>query len=491
MKPEQYAKANKTVFGSLMIIMGYLTVTLFLAAITTGTNPRLTLQVILGFGCIIVNIFMYRKKRMTHQGSIFLQASVTICFSVMLLLNRAENTWLYTMPILILSLAYMELKIVKVQNAVLITVNVIRLFTQGDLSSPEYQSHMFVVFFLLVLLAVGTINISRVLMEFNTENVASISQAMEEHKHNSEMISESADSLAGFFTSAMDEVRELEESINSANFSMQNISESTENTATAVLSQSDLCNTIQNNTDEAFEQSSEMLQSSESVRNLVKDGSDIIVRLEEQAQDVERAGKFAVSVIEQLTEKVAEVQDFVGTIIDISGKTNLLSLNASIEAARVGEAGKGFAVVANQIRQLAEQTKDASISITSIIDVLNENTKLANESINEAVDALSRQNEKISDTGECFKKIDAETLLLSEEISSTNKLIDEIHDAAKSIADSITQLSATSEEVASSAMEGMKNTENAVSNMTATKDSLQEIYEVSLRMTTKEKADNE
>ena len=67
-----------------------------------------------------------------------------------------------------------------------------------------------------------------------------------------------------------------------------------------------------------------------------------------------------MSVIQSLTAKVEEVKSFVESIINISNQTNLLALNASIEAARAGEAGKGFAVVADEIRQLSEQTKDAS-----------------------------------------------------------------------------------------------------------------------------------
>ncbi len=77
----------------------------------------------------------------------------------------------------------------------------------------------------------------------------------------------------------------------------------------------------------------------------------------------------SVNVLEQKSENITNI---ISTITGISGQTNLLALNASIEAARAGEAGKGFAVVADEIRQLSEQTKDATEEIRDLVTEIQE-----------------------------------------------------------------------------------------------------------------------
>lgn len=219
-----------------------------------------------------------------------------------------------------------------------------------------------------------------------------------------------------------------------------------------------------------------MVAASDQTGRTVSDSQKVVLELKAQEQRVKEASDVIVQVVGNLTEKVGEVQNFIGSILNISNQTNLLALNASIEAARAGEAGRGFAVVADEIRQLSEQTKEATARITEIIQYLIEDTQKANESIQSSVEAVSSQSTLIDQTREQFGDVgkNVETLLAN--IHTAEQSIQEILNSTSVISDNITHLSATGEEVAAASTEGMRVTAETVESMKKCKEILNNIY---------------
>ncbi|MFN3201212.1 MAG: methyl-accepting chemotaxis protein [Bradymonadia bacterium] len=119
------------------------------------------------------------------------------------------------------------------------------------------------------------------------------------------------------------------------------------------------------------------------ITSQVGESSDVIY------QALAVAGK-TQEIVGSLAESAQEIGDVVGLIDEIAEQTNLLALNATIEAARAGEAGKGFAVVADEVKNLANQTADSTHQITDRVSAIREVTQTAVSTLNEMVTIIQR-----------------------------------------------------------------------------------------------------
>lgn len=476
---KQMKTSNKIIYIFAEITLGYITFTLLGALSRADIYPVKTpiyVQILLLATAIIINSVVYFGYNSHEKSTTIIQYTTVICFGAALLFNRSDDTWIYSLLIIMSFIVYLDLKNTIRQYSVLVVCNIIHVVLSGDMSTREYQSHLFVVCLVLILAGVELYFVIRLLKRFNQENLGAVKSSIAQIEEKNGQILTAADNIVDLFNATQKLLDNLNESIATSNFAMHNIADSTESTAEAVQMQSDMCVRIQDNTSDVLSKSEGMSQKSKSVLNDVNLGASYVEELQIQSAEVKEKGDIAVEVIKELTEHVAKVQEFTDTIIGIATQTNLLSLNASIEAARAGEAGKGFAVVADEIRKLSDQTKEASDSINEIVNQLNSNTQVANDSINDAITAILQQNDKITETGTQFLNIKGETIILDELVTATADTIKEIVEATNQISDGIAQLSATSEEIAASSTEGLETTSNSVEKMKLCGEKLMEIY---------------
>lgn len=232
----------------------------------------------------------------------------------------------------------------------------------------------------------------------------------------------------------------------STNAAVEEIIGNTEVQAEKVRNIREMTDSIASAIEQIYQNMENLKQSAETALQCNDHASGIMKELIQISKESSRAMDEVSEQTRKTNESAQEIRQVTEIIAGISSQTNLLALNASIEAARAGENGKGFAVVAEQIRELADQSRESTEKIYKIVSDLIGNSNISVETAGTVSEAFNRQNDKIKETETIFGTLNEELGKVGGIIEEVSGKVSELEGHKNVIADAVEDLNRFSDQ---------------------------------------------
>lgn len=283
--------------------------------------------------------------------------------------------------------------------------------------------------------------------------VKDVSQSLVENVVQVTKLSESSSGRARTITSAMDEL----------GITTEGMTENVQDINEQMLEIGNCVNDISHNVDYLYSSSENILQTN----NEAKISMDVIMANSEKSVS---AVENIAAQIRETNDSIAEVDQAVELILNISQQTNLLSLNASIEAARAGSFGKGFAVVAEEIRRLSEQSAEGAEMIKNLASTITEKSKKSVLLTDQVQSLIKLEQQSVSETQDKYARLSENINQSVSEIKAIAEKTDYLSVYKEKVIDNVQNLSAISEENTASNQEVCANVNEIMSEVQVVND---------------------
>ncbi|RZI52143.1 methyl-accepting chemotaxis protein [Aeribacillus pallidus] len=261
-------------------------------------------------------------------------------------------------------------------------------------------------------------------------------------------IHHASDTMSKQSSDLLSSSKELKEGSNQIAATMQELSAGAESQANSASELSEAMGMYMDKIYQIHRNGKEMFDKSREVLELTDNGSKLMNQSKKLFDYMFTGMQSNMKKIKKLDERSKQISKLVEVIQSIADQTNLLALNAAIEAARAGEHGKGFAVVADEVRKLAEQVSSSVVDIQKIVEEVHSETNKVTKSFELGFQQVESGMDSMNETSAAFQQIKETIKEISERINNAQNDLTDMLSTSESINDSISNIASISEEAA-------------------------------------------
>ena len=459
--------ANKRAMRMWMVIDIVLTVA-YVIELMKGAR---TVSYFITFSCfcwvpyIIGFIYLKSAGIAAKHYKHFIAAGYGIFYAFILLTSTTSLSFVYVFPVSCLLLLFKDRKFfarILIYNSLIIIANFIRTRVAGiadTLPMNEFEIQLAAVILIYAGCIMGLshlINSDKILLDSIKDNLDKVTKTVDQVKIASDEVVDGVNVVrdlsdenveaANNVVSSMDELNKkndvLQEQAQSSILMIREIDDQISNVAALAEEMIATAECSKNNAMASAEQLQDVVKSTEEMASL--------------SGEVE-------SILAEFKAEFEKAKAETGTITKITNQTNLLSLNASIEAARAGDAGKGFAVVADEIRELSVGTQDSSTRILGALDRLEETSEKMMASIAKTIAIINENHAKIEKVSASVAQITEDSINIGDNVQMVGTAMIEVESANKNLVDNMNNVAEVMEETNESIGKASETTQIMIS----------------------------